>query len=256
LQPRRICCFVPRLTLVRAAHAGWPHFEQSVSAWIKDRSKRLDLARLAQEPIDVTDFYGQVERVCMSARPQPATPARFREQISHKTFTNDADHDVVADLYEQTFDEVMRYVRELGAWPASKLRGHRHRGCSILCAMWPHVSLCGHGYASLLTRVGFGLCGADFRGLGWQGVETLCDALEHAQSPALRRLLLQGNEVTVPQRVRLLQLLPEQGQLGLDLDPDVEGEATPALAASRFTDNAANVTSASATADDAHDAHV
>lgn len=200
----------PGLQSARSYDArGWPHFEQSVSAWIKDRSKRLDLARLAQEPIDVTDFYGQVERVCMSARPQPATPARFREQISHKTFTNDADHDVVADLYEQTFDEVMRYVREL-----------------------------------------------DFRGLGWQGVETLCEALEHAQSPALRRLLLQGNEVTVPQRVRLLQLLPEQGQLGLDLDPDVEGEATPALASSRFTDNAANVTSASATANDAHDAHV
>ena len=42
---------------------GWPHFEQSISAWIKDRSKRLDLSRLAMAPTQVKDFYRDVERV-------------------------------------------------------------------------------------------------------------------------------------------------------------------------------------------------
>lgn len=160
---------LPQSVAVAYNDRGWPHFEQSISVWIKDRSKRLDLSLLTMAPTQVNDFYKDVERVCIAERPQLVTPSRFGEQLQHKVFTNNADHQMVVDLYERTFDQVMRNVRDL-----------------------------------------------DFRGFQWTKLDVLVEALEFAQPPALRRLLLHGNTVSEEQKARLLKLLGPTGQLGFD----------------------------------------
>ena len=92
---------------------GWTFFEQSVSSWIKDRSKYIDLGLLNIAPTSVRDFYQEVERTCASHRGQPLTPSRFRDEIMLRAFTNKADHQLVAQLYERCFDEVLSEVHEL-----------------------------------------------------------------------------------------------------------------------------------------------
>jgi len=198
-----LCKALPASVPRKYDDRGWTHWEQAISAWIKDRSKRLDLSLLTGRLSSIRDFYNDVERKCIAARPGPATPARFGEQIAQKSFTNDDDSNKVVSLYEETFDNVMHHVQDL-----------------------------------------------DLRQFRWRGkeIDSLIEALELAQPPNLRRVLLQGNLVRMDQASRIRLLMIPDGQLGLDgdrdssvvamgdddedesEDDDDEGEAVPVIA--------------------------
>jgi|EP00966_Prymnesium_polylepis_P192663 hypothetical protein len=183
---------------------GWPHFEQSISAWVKDRSKRLDLSLLTVDPALVTDFYTEVEQVCVSTRPQPVTPARFRDELEQKHFTNGTDMEVVVGLYNDAFEDVMSSVQELD------FRGLGWSNIDLL------IEALEFAQPKQLRRISESRPSSNTQCFTLR----LCGVSIAEASAGLARdfllAVLHGNTVLSQQKARLLAALPEGALVGVD----------------------------------------
>lgn len=87
---------------------GWPTFEQAISCMIAESTKILDLAHFRND----VDYYDTV-KICRVRRPAPSTPEDFLNLLQMNIFTDDADVELVAEKYRQTFDAAMTNGQQL-----------------------------------------------------------------------------------------------------------------------------------------------
>jgi hypothetical protein len=85
---------------------GWTFLESHVTRFTKPTSLVLDLAKFSglqegAEPPMLEDVLLQ----CKAERPPPLLPADFRAALASKSFTDPADSETVASLYESAFDD-------------------------------------------------------------------------------------------------------------------------------------------------------
>ena len=84
--------------------------ESSVTNMVKDFDYVLDLGKLEESTNGLSDIVDE----CTAGRAPPLTPADFRVALSTKSFTSKkADEEMVAKLYESTFESQLAKAKQL-----------------------------------------------------------------------------------------------------------------------------------------------
>jgi len=92
---------------------GWTTFECAVSGLITDSDMVLDLGPLADDLHIEPDGLEELKRVCHAQRGPPLSPNAFSELISQKHFNDAAHTDLIIELYNKTFSEIISGIDRL-----------------------------------------------------------------------------------------------------------------------------------------------
>lgn len=152
--------------------SGWTTFEKISSELISDDEKVLDMEYLKDEPLDDLVDEDALAAKAKGHRGLPLTKERFKGVIGSKTFTNDADIDMVIKIYERTYDSVVTPI------PRFKLDN------------MPHIS--SEEWDSFFTEVLPGCAKVEFLSLS-NNKACKVDITIFRQLPNLKQLFLDGS---------------------------------------------------------------
>jgi len=121
---------------------GWCFAETIVASVLKPPMRLLDLGASAKVLNDEDAGWEQVQAASMAERLPPLTPPDMAVELGHRKFTQDGDLELVAEAYEEFFEEVTRNLDSLLFYNASAGPGWGNAEVGQLARALPAFTFC------------------------------------------------------------------------------------------------------------------